>query len=110
VEREEGLELRTVAGDHTIANHTLNPDTSTACITCHTSPIADPVAQTQPALAVHEDKWTELTLELDETRNENRQLQVLPFVTLGVGLGIGAVMGAILVLAVGMICQRRGQG
>jgi predicted CXXCH cytochrome family protein len=110
VQRQEGLELRTVAVDQTIANHRLSPDTSTACIVCHSSPLESDAAQVQPVVAVNEAKWSELTLELDETRNANRQLQVIPFVTLGVGLGIGVVMGAIVVLAVGLICQRRGQG
>jgi hypothetical protein len=109
VQRQEGLELRTVAGDQTVINHTLNPDTSTACITCHTNPLDGDAAQVQPVVAVNEAKWSELTLELDETRDANHQLQVLPFVTLGVGLGIGVVMGAIVVLAVGLILQRRSQ-
>jgi hypothetical protein len=61
-------------------------------------------------MVVNEDRWAELTMELDETRDVNRQLQALPFVTLGVGLGIGVLMGAIVVLAVGVVCQRRGQG
>jgi hypothetical protein len=110
VQRQEGLELRTAAMDQTVANHNLSPDTSTACIVCHSSPLESDTAQVQPVVAVNEAKWTELTLELDETRSANRQLQVIPFVTLGVGLGIGVVMGAIVVLAVGLICQRRGHG
>jgi predicted CXXCH cytochrome family protein len=109
VQQQEGLELRAAAGDQTVINHKLNPDTSTACIVCHSNPLESDAAQIQPVVAVNEAKWTELTLELDETRTANRQLQALPFVTLGVGLGIGVMMGAIVVLAIGMICQRRGK-
>jgi predicted CXXCH cytochrome family protein len=109
VQREEALAVRAVSGDQTVVNHKLNPDTSTACITCHSNPLDVDTAHVQPVVAVNEAKWTELTLELDEARDANRQLQVLPFVTLGVGLGIGVVMGAIVVMVVGIVCQRRRQ-
>ena len=111
VQREETLAVRATTGDPTVVNHKLNPDTSTACISCHSSPLkADTdAADIQPVVSVNEAKWTELTLELDETRNANQQLRVLPFVTLGVGLGIGVVIGAIVVMVFGLVCQRRRQ-
>ena len=50
----------------------------------------------------------QLSAELTAARDSIRSLQTLSLVTLGAGMGGGAVLGAILVLAIGIVC-RNGQ-
>ena len=53
------------------------------------------------------ERASQLALELDQVQDENRSLQTMSVVTLGAGLGIGVLLGAVFVLAVGFVCQGR---
>jgi hypothetical protein len=53
-----------------------------------------------------ETQATRLAGELKEAREDNRSLQTLSLITLGLGLGIGGVLGVMLALAAGYVLQK----
>lgn len=102
-------DLETV-GAH--ANHNVSQAYS-ACAECHERGIHDLSVNTA-ARQIDFSQFTTLTqrakdaaYELEEVKRTNRSLQAMSVVSLGFGLGVGGVLGAIFVLVVGYVAQRR---
>jgi hypothetical protein len=53
------------------------------------------------------DQVPQLTAQLETQEKTNKSLQVMTLVSLGLGMGIGAMMGIIFMLVVGYITQGR---
>ena len=102
----EGVESRVMAvvDRPNVASHTFSVSSTKACVSCHTEGAS--LQQVVYSSAVTE-RASQLALELDQVQDENRSLQTMSVVTLGAGLGIGVLLGAVFVLAVGFVCQGR---
>ena len=87
-----------------IASHTFAVSTTRACVSCHAEGAG--LQQVVYSDAVTE-RASQLALELDTVLDENRKLQTMSVVTLGVGLGVGIFLGAVFVLAIGFVYQGR---
>lgn len=83
------------------------------CVDCHgpdlhqMSPTIERVADVE--LASVAERVPALTAKLETTRQENKSLQTMVPVSLGLGMGIGGILGIVFTLAVGYIYQRRRQ-
>lgn len=82
------------------------------CIECHSEAIRDGNTFGSGDRAVAElmtiaNRVPELSASLKAAEQQNRVLATVSFVSLGLGIGMGAVMGMILVLFVGMVTQRK---
>jgi len=107
---DEPAELTAVAlvsGRPTAPEHGFRVSASAGCVGCHAAG-GDP--ETVRARVVRagelEVQATRLAGELKEAREDNRSLQTLSVVTLGLGLGIGGVLGVMLALAAGYVLQK----
>jgi hypothetical protein len=92
-------------------DHDFTTVTSEDCIRCHGQdahtllPAHDQIADAQVvALA---ESVPELTDRLEAAEASNKTLQIMTPVSLGIGLGIGAVLGIALMVVIGYINQRR---
>jgi hypothetical protein len=90
----------------TVSSHT--------CMECHNvmtlheeSPLIDIEQVTNSQLHSAADRISELTADLETTRQTNNLLQKLLLVSLGLGLWLGAILGIVLILAIGYIKQAR---
>jgi hypothetical protein len=55
------------------------------------------------------ERMRELAYELDDVKKDNRSLQTVALVSLGLGLGIGGMLGIAFVAVVGVLSQRKGK-
>jgi hypothetical protein len=106
VPEDADYELISVAGRGIVPSHDFTVSNTEACVVCHTEGAGLQGAVHSVTL---NEQASRLALELDQTKEENRSLQTLSLVALGAGLGIGALLGVIFVLAVGFVCRGRGQ-
>lgn len=91
-------------------SHDFTAVSATGCIDCHAKQIrgegvfvAEEKAITE--LMVVANRVPDLSAQLKAARDENSTLSLLTYVALGLGLGIGAVMGIIVVLFVGYVTR-----
>jgi hypothetical protein len=101
----EDLAAMAMAERPTVASHEFSVSSAEACIGCHIQGAGLHQAISNAATT---EQASALAVELDQIEEENRSLQSLSLITLGVGLGVGVLLGAIFFLAVGFVCQRRG--
>ncbi len=94
----------TVAGRPVPASHGFAVSSTGACIACHQT--GQGIDRSVDVQAVIEQS-SELASEIDRLEQEKRSLQTWAFVALGTGLGVGGMMGAVLVLAIGFVWQGR---
>ncbi len=96
-----------VSGSPTAPEHGFRVSASAGCVDCHA---AGGGPETVGASVVRagelEAQATRLAGELKEAREDNRSLQTLSLVTLGLGLGTGGVLGVMLALAAGYVLQK----
>jgi hypothetical protein len=86
------------------ASHGFAVSSTGACIACHQEEQgADHSVDFQAVI----DQSSRLASEIDQLEEEKRSLQTWAFVALGGGLGVGGMMGAVLVLAIGFVWQGR---
>jgi len=107
------LELASISVSQSIMapDHDFTGVSSEDCIRCHGQdahtllPAHDQIADAQVvALA---ESVPDLTAKLDAAEESNKTLQIMAPVSLGIGLGIGAVLGVAFMVVVGYINQRR---
>ncbi len=86
------------------ANHGFDTPAAGTCVNCHAQN-----SSMHPAVdaAAASDRADRLALEFHETQKGARTWQTLSFVTLGAGLGMGGMLGAVFVLAVGFVYRGR---
>jgi len=102
----------TVSGADRAPAHNLTVASQT-CSTCHATSIhvkAPGEALNQiddTRLAAMSERVRDLAYELDDTKKENRSLQTLSLVSLGLGLGVGGMLGIVFVAVVGVLSQRK---
>jgi hypothetical protein len=94
-----------------VPDHDFTGVSSEDCIRCHGQdvhtllPASDQIADAHVvALA---ESVPDLTARLEAVEESNRTLQIMAPVSLGIGLGIGAVLGIAFMVVVGYINQRR---
>lgn len=88
------------------ASHSFVVSSTEACISCHAEGAGLAQAVSSEALT---QRATQLALQLDQVKDENRTLKTMSLVALGVGIGTGIFLGTVLMLAIGFLCQRRAQ-
>jgi hypothetical protein len=107
------LELASISVSQSMMapDHDFTHVSSEDCIRCHGQdahtllPAHDQIADAQVvALA---ESVPDLTARLEAVEESNKTLQIMAPVSLGIGLGIGAVLGIAFMVVVGYISQRR---
>jgi hypothetical protein len=86
------------------ASHGFAVSSTGACIACHQS--GQGFDRSVDFQAVIEQS-SQLEIQIEQLEAEKRSLQTWAFVALGSGLGVGGMMGAVLVLAIGFVWQGR---
>lgn len=107
-------------GGSAAPSHGFTVVSSQACVNCHGQTIHEEISYNnlseQPQdtsqaanvrLLALAERVPELTEQLEAVEKTNKTLQIMPFVSLGLGLGAGSLMGIIFMLAFGYITQRR---
>ena len=85
----------------------------TECVECHRQYIGNDSSRADAGdvavvkLMTVANRVPELTDSLQAARQQNSALVAMSFVSLGLGIGVGGVMGIILVLVVGYVTQRK---
>ena len=94
-------------------NHDFTTVLASDCAGCHGPdlhqllPNFEPVADARVVAIA--GRVPALTAKLETTQQENESLQTLVPVSLGLGIGIGAMLGIVFTLMVGYVYQRRAQ-
>ena len=94
-------------------SHRFTVVSSQACVGCHGQTIHDDVAGsgltpiTNVRLLAMADRAPELAAQLGAAERAIKSLRVMTVVSLGLGMGIGAMLGIVFMLVVGYIGQRR---
>jgi len=97
----------------TAPSHRFTVVSSQACLNCHGETIHEETTRedlTQAAnvrLLAMADRAPELASQLEAEEQANKSLRVMTFVSLGLGLGIGGMLGIIFMIVVGYISQGR---
>jgi len=95
-------------------DHNIQPATSLNCLTCHpqqtihqaTSPLQGmQVAARPPAIEAADNSQPDQLRQLQEAEQKIGALQQLTVFSLGAGLGLGALLGIIFMLAFGCVTQ-----
>jgi hypothetical protein len=88
---------------------------SQTCSGCHATSIhikapGEVLNQTdETRLAATSERVRELAYELEDVKQDNRSLQTVALVSLGLGLGVGGMLGIIFVAVVGLLNQRKAE-
>lgn len=92
-------------------SHDFTGVSSEDCIRCHGQdahtllPAHDQIVDAQ--VVAMAESVPELTARLEVVEESNKTLQIMAPVSLGIGLGIGAVLGIIFMVVIGYVNQRR---
>lgn len=89
-------------------SHDFTAISSQVCITCHKQDVyatSDRVNREQLLAMVNQVPV--LSAQLDHVRQTNESLETMTFVSLGLGIAVGGMLGIIFTLIVGYIGQRR---
>jgi hypothetical protein len=94
-------------------NHDFTAVSSEDCMACHQEEIHEESLCTHGNREGHEDilikaeGMPELAAKFETVKNENKSLQIMAPVCLGLGIGLGVMLGIILMLAIGYVSQGR---
>jgi len=105
---------KAVAGPSPAPNHDFADISADKCVGCHRSDIRTQSSSdlavewvTRAELIARADREPNLATELERVQQSNRTLQIMAPVSLGLGLGIGAMLGIIFILVISRLSQRR---
>jgi hypothetical protein len=98
-------------------NHDFANVASEPCVECHRqsinaqSHLVSGISwENNQELLAERDRASNLAAKLETTQQENKSLESMVPISLGLGMGIGVMLGVILVLVIGYVNQRRATG